>query len=447
MNKYVPLTLEEQDYMLNKIGVDSIDDLFSDIPLNIKRQDPLKINESMSEIEVRQWMKKLSDKNANLEDYTSFLGAGSYDHYIPSIVRHIASRSEFYTSYTPYQPEISQGTLQYIFEFQSMMAELTGMDVINASMYDGATATAEGAMMAVRSVNRNKIIASGTMNPEILKVLETYCHFREIELEIIPVKNGKTDFEYFNQMNQDVAAVIVQNPNFYGIIEEMDEIVVKAHENKSLVVMNVDPISLGLIKSPGEYGADIVVGEGQSLGIPQSFGGPYLGFIGATQKLMRKMPGRICGLTEDIEGKRGFVLTLQAREQHIRREKATSNICSNQSLCSLMAVVYLSTMGKSGIKEVAEQCITKANYAMNTLIETGLFKKAFDGPIFKEFTLVSSIDPKVINEALLNNQMIGPLSLGKYGDDLSHHVIFAITEKRSKQEIDAMVQVIREVAK
>ncbi len=445
MNRYIPLTQEDQKYMLGKIGVKSIDDLFSDIPESIKLNRKLNINDSFSELEVRKIMKKLSDQNNHLDDYASFLGAGSYDHYIPSVVRHIASRSEFYTSYTPYQPEVSQGTLQYIFEFHSMMAELTGMDVINASMYDGATATAEAAIMAIRVNSRSKVAVSSTMHPETLKVLETYCHFREIELIKIPENDGKTDLEGLKLIDSDTSAVIIQNPNFYGIIEDVSQIEKATHENKSLLIMSVDPISLGIIKSPGEYGADIVVGEGQSLGIPQNFGGPYLGFIGSTEKLMRKMPGRICGLTNDVDGKQGFVLTLQAREQHIRRGKATSNICSNQSLCALMAVVYLSVMGREGIIDVAKQCISKANYAMEKLLTTNKFKKIYEGPIFKEFVLETTLDTAKIEKALYDEKIIGPLDLSRFNKNKKNQLLFTVTEKRTKEEIDRMVDIIKGV--
>lgn len=445
MNRYIPLTHEDQEIMLGKIGVKSIDDLFNDIPEAIKLNRKLDINDSYSEMEVRKIMKKLSDQNNNLDDYASFLGAGSYDHYIPSVVRHIASRSEFYTSYTPYQPEVSQGTLQYIFEFQSMMAELTGMDVINASMYDGATATAEAAIMAIRVNNRSKVAVSATIHPETLKVLETYCHFREIELIKIHETDGKTDLDGLKLIDSDTSAVIIQNPNFYGIIEDIAQIEKATHDNKSLLIMSVDPISLGIVKSPGEYGADIVVGEGQSLGIPQNFGGPYLGFIGATEKLMRKMPGRICGLTNDVDGKQGFVLTLQAREQHIRREKATSNICSNQSLCALMAVVYLSVMGREGIVDVAKQCISKANYAMEKLLQTNKFKRVYSEPIFKEFVLETTLDTDKIEKALYDEKIIGPLDLSRFNKNKKNQLLFTVTEKRTKEEIDKMVDIIKEV--
>ncbi|SHI83254.1 glycine dehydrogenase (decarboxylating) alpha subunit [Dethiosulfatibacter aminovorans DSM 17477] len=445
MNKYIPLTREDRKVMLDRIGVESVDDLFGDIPEELQLKGRMNINDSMSEMEVRKIMRELSTRNKNLNDYVSFLGAGSYDHYIPSTVKHIYSRSEFYTSYTPYQPEISQGTLQYIFEYQSMMAELTGMDVINASMYDGATAAAEAAIMAVRIKKKNRIAVSATIHPETMRVLETYCHFREIELVKIPENKGRTCSDSLDCIDGDTSAVIVQNPNFYGIIEDVSEVEKRVHENKGLLIMSVDPISLGLLKTPGEWGADIVVGEGQSLGMTQSFGGPYLGFIGTTTKLMRKLPGRICGMTEDVDGKPGYVLTLQAREQHIRREKATSNICSNQSLCALMAVAYLSTMGKEGIKEVAEQSMTKAEYAKRKLLETGKFNKVYEGPFFKEFMLESKIEPEKLNDILFENGMIGPLNMSRLMDNHDNHVLFAVTEKRTKEEIDRLVEIIGEV--
>ena len=447
MNRYIPLTKEDQTHMLKQIGVDGIDDLFSDIPDDLKLNRKLNLPDGISEHEVRRKMTDISKKNKNLDDFISFLGAGAYDHYIPSVVSHVAGRSEFYTSYTPYQPEISQGTLQYIFEFQSMMSELTGMDVINASMYDGATATAEAAIMAMRSNNRNKIIVAATIHPATLAVLKTYCHFREIDLVVLPEKQGRVDNEQLSCIDGDTSAVIVQSPNFYGLIEDVSTIEKTTHDNKALLIMNVDPSSLGVLKSPGEYKADIVAGEGQGLGIPLSFGGPYLGFIGTTNKLMRKMPGRICGLTEDIEGKPGYVLTLQAREQHIRREKATSNICSNQSLCALRAVVYLSTMGQKGLKEVALQSLSKAHYAKEQLLATGVMKEVHQGPFFKEFVLESTLDAAMIEEALLKKRIIGPLRIEKLLENQKNRLLFAVTEKRTKDEIDQMVNVIREVSK
>lgn len=446
MNPYIPITPEDKEIMLKKIGVDSIEDLFCDIPDHIKLKDDLNINEPLSEMEIRKRFNELGKNNKNIDDYTCYLGGGAYDHYIPSTVAHIAGRSEFYTSYTPYQPEVSQGTLQYIFEYQSMLAELTGMDVVNASMYDGATATAEAALMALRIKRKqNKILVSKTVNPDTINVLETYCHFKDIDLEYLEEKDGVTDVSSLDKIDKDTAGVIIQNPNFYGVIEDVAEIEKATHDVKSLLIMNVDPSTLGILESPGKLGADIVVGEGQSLGIPLSYGGPYVGFMGTIGKNMRKLPGRICGETVDIDGKRGYVLTLQAREQHIRREKANSNICSNQSLYALMNTVYLSTMGKAGMKEIGNQCVSKASYAYKKLLETGKFEKVFDHSFFKEFVVKSKVDSDKLNETLFENGIIGPLDLGKIKEGMDNHLMFSITEKRSKEEIDKLVEIVKGV--
>jgi glycine dehydrogenase subunit 1 len=446
MNPYIPITPEDKETMLKKIGVDSIEDLFCDIPDHIKLKDDLNINEPLSEMEIRKRFNELGKKNKNIDDYTCYLGGGAYDHYIPSTVAHIAGRSEFYTSYTPYQPEVSQGTLQYIFEYQSMLAELTGMDVVNASMYDGATATAEAALMALRIKRKqNKILISKTVNPDTINVLETYCHFKDIDLEYLEEKDGATDLSSLSKIDKDTAGVIIQNPNFYGIVEDVVDIEKATHDAKSLLIMNVDPSTLGILESPGKLGADIVVGEGQSLGIPLSYGGPYVGFMGTVGKNMRKLPGRICGETVDEDGKRGYVLTLQAREQHIRREKANSNICSNQSLYALMNTVYLSTMGKAGMKEVGNQCVSKASYAYKKLLEIGKFEKVYDHPFFKEFVVKSKVDVDKLNETLFENGIIGPLDLGKIKEGMDNHLMFSITEKRSKEEIDKLVEIVKGV--
>jgi len=446
MNPYIPITPEDKETMLKKIGVESIEDLFCDIPDHIKLKDDLNINAPLSEMEIRKRFNDLGKNNNNIDDYTCYLGGGAYDHYIPSTVAHIAGRSEFYTSYTPYQPEVSQGTLQYIFEYQSMLAELTGMDVVNASMYDGATATAEAALMALRVKRKqNKILVSKTVNPDTINVLETYCHFKDIDLEYLEEKDGVTDVSFLDKIDKDTAGVIIQNPNFYGVVEDVVEIEKATHDTKSLLIMNVDPSTLGILESPGKLGADIVVGEGQSLGIPLSYGGPYVGFMGTIGKNMRKLPGRICGETVDEDGKRGYVLTLQAREQHIRREKANSNICSNQSLYALMNTVYLSTMGKAGMKEVGNQCVSKASYAYKKLLETGKFEKAFDHPFFKEFVVKSNVDLDKLNKTLFENGIIGPLDLGKIKEGMDNHLMFSITEKRSKEEIDKLAEIVKGV--
>jgi glycine dehydrogenase subunit 1 len=446
MFPYIPNTDLDQKNMLESIGMNNVDELFKDIPENLQLNRRLNLNAPMSELEVSRAINKLAEKNLNSEDLVCFLGAGSYDHYIPSVVKHITSRSEFYTAYTPYQPEISQGTLQAIFEYQTMIAELTGMEVSNASMYDGATACAEAAMIAMENTKRNTIVVSSTVHPDTRKVLETYIKFHGGSVVEVASKDGETDIEALNSaVDKNTAAVIVQNPNFFGIIENLTEVEKITHSNKALFIMSVDPISLGVLKTPGEIGADIVVGEGQSLGNSMNFGGPYLGFMASTSKLMRKMPGRIVGQTEDLDGKRAFVLTLQAREQHIRRQKATSNICSNQSLNALAASVYMSVMGKEGIKEVAEQCIKKSHYAYNELIKSGKCKPVFNKPFFKEFTVETLVDSDKVKDELLQAGILGGYSLEKDYPQLKNSLLFCVTEKRSKEEIDKLVELMGEI--
>ncbi len=443
MQSYLPHTKEDIESMLATIGVNHLEDLFEDIPESIRLDERLQLNGPMSELEVSKKIKDLAGRNLGVEDLVCFLGAGAYDHYIPSIIHHLTSRSEFYTAYTPYQPEISQGTLQVIFEYQSMMCELTGMDVSNASLYDGATATAEGAFMACASTRRNKIAVSKTVNPNIRKVLNTYMAYKGIELIEIEETNGVTDVEDLRgKMNKEVAGVIVQSPNFFGIIEDVSEVETITHDAKGLLLMNVDPISLAILKSPGECGADIAIGEGQGLGNPLNYGGPYLGFIACTKKLMRKLPGRIVGQTEDIEGKRGFVLTLQAREQHIRREKATSNITSNQALNALIAAIYLTTLGKEGLKEVANLCLQKAHYAAKRIEALNGYKLQFDGPFFKEFVVTCEDEISKVNDALLQEGILGGYELGKDYEQHKQSMLLCVTEKRTKEQIDQLANVL-----
>lgn len=443
MFPYIPNTDLEQKKMLEIIGINTVEDLFKDIPGNLQLNRRLNLNEPMSELEVSKELKNISEKNLSNEDLVCFLGAGAYDHYIPSVISHITSRSEFYTAYTPYQPEISQGTLQVIFEYQTMIAELTGMEVSNASMYDGATACAEAAMISMGSTKRKNIVVSKTVNPDTRKVLEAYMKFHGGVIKEVDFKDGETDIENLNKLvDKNTAAVIVQNPNFFGVVEDLSEVEKITHSNKALLIMSVDPIALGILKTPGEIGADIAVGEGQSLGNAMNFGGPYLGFMASTSKLMRKMPGRIIGQTEDIDGKRAFALTLQAREQHIRREKATSNICSNQSLNALAAAVYMSVMGKEGIKEVAQQCMKKSHYAYNELIKSGKCKPVFNKPFFKEFAVESIVDPNIVNDELLKEGILGGYSLEKDYPQLNNSILFCVTEKRNKEEIDNLVKLM-----
>ncbi|MFT9496741.1 aminomethyl-transferring glycine dehydrogenase subunit GcvPA [Anaerosolibacter sp.] len=443
MHRYIPNTEADAKQMLDSIGVASIEDLFKDIPKELRLNRELYLGESLSEMELIRHMKGLSNQNKSVEDLVCFLGAGAYDHYIPAIVKHLAMRSEFYTAYTPYQPEISQGTLQAIFEYQSMICNLTGMDVTNASMYDGATACVEGAMMAVENTKRKSIIVSKTVHPEVRKVLDTYVKFRDFQVVEIDMAEGVTDLEQLkNTMGKETAGVIIQNPNFFGALEDMAAIEKITHENKSMLINYVDPISLGILKTPGELGADIVAGEGQSLGNQLNFGGPYLGFLAANAKLVRKMPGRIVGQSEDVDGKRAFVLTLQAREQHIRRFKATSNICSNQGLNALMAAIYLTTMGKKGIREAAVQSAQKAHYAFEQITKSGKFKPVFNQPFFKEFAVTSDLKASKVNEALMEHNILGGYELGRDYPQLENGLLFCVTEKRTKAEIDRLVQVL-----
>jgi glycine dehydrogenase subunit 1 len=443
MYPYISNTYKDEKKLLDTIGISSIDELFDDIPSNLRLSKSLNIPNSMSELEVTSHIGELSKMNKNIEDMICFLGAGAYDHYIPSVVKHLTSRPEFYTAYTPYQPEISQGTLQVIFEYQSMIAELTGMDVANASMYDGASACAEAAMMAMEITKRKTIIVSSTVHPETRKVLKTYMHFHGGNVIEIDFSCGETDVEQLKSViSKETAGVILQNPNFFGVVEDISAIEKLTHENKAMLIMNVDPISLGILKAPGELGADIVVGEGQSLGNSLNFGGPYIGFMATTSKLMRKLPGRIVGETVDIDGKRAFVLTLQAREQHIRREKATSNICSNQALNALAATVYLTTLGKEGIKEVAEQSMKKSYYTYNQLLNSGKYKPLFNKPFFKEFALVRNVNPYTVNEELRINGILGGHILQKHYPKLENSLLICVTEKRTKIEIDKLVKIM-----
>ena len=441
MSKYISNTHEQQLEMLGDLGLTSIEDLFVDIPQDLRLNKNLDLPPGISEMELLKSMKSMAKKNSNLDEYTCFLGAGAYDHYIPSVIDHLLSRQEFYTAYTPYQAEISQGTLQAIFEYQTMICQLTGMDVANASMYDGASALAEAGLMACQATKRDEILIAKTLGPESSEVIATYCRFRDIKVKMVDYIDGQVDLEDLaKKLTPNTAVVIVQSPNFFGIIEQLKEIGELAHENNSLFVVSADPISLALLKSPGECGADIVVGEGQVLGNPISFGGPYLGFFATREKFMRKMPGRIVGQTKDIFGKRGFVLTIQTREQHIRREKATSNICSNQALNALAATIYLTLLGKEGLKEVASLCLAKSHYAYNQLIATGKFSPQFNAPFFKEFVVKSQTPVAKLNSILWEDKIIGGYDLGKTYPELQNGWLIAVTEKRSRKEIDQLIK-------
>ena len=435
--KFFPHTEEDIKLMLDKIGVPSLDALFAEVPEEIRFRRDYDLPSAKSEIEIRNLFGNLGKQNKQL---TVFAGGGVYDHYTPSIVPYLVSRSEFLTSYTPYQAEISQGTLHYIFEFQSMMAELTGLPIANASMYDGSTATAEAAIMAVASGKKaNKMLVSETVDDKILAVIRTYTHFQNVQIEVVPAEDGATSRTAMQEKLQQggVAGMIVQQPNKYGIIENYDGFADDCHQQKALFVMNSVAADIALLKSPGELGADIAVGDGQSLGIPMQFGGPSVGYLCCTEKLMRKMPGRIVGQTKDNRGQRAFVLTLQAREQHIRREKATSNICSNQSLMALWVTIYLSVMGKEGLKEAAQMSVDGAHYLYEKLIHSGKFKPAFNQPFFNEFCVkYVGGDLDQLQQRLLDNGILGGI---KMADDM---LMLAVTEKRTKEEVDLLVSLV-----
>lgn len=437
MFKYFPQTPEDIQEMLKAIGVSSIDDLYADVPDSVRLKGDYDIPEAMSEVEVRKYFGQLAKDNREL---TCFAGAGVYDHYIPSVIPQIVERSEYLTSYTPYQAEISQGTLHYIFEYQTMMARLTDMEVSNASMYDGATATAEAAMMACAIGHHTEtILVSATIDPKVRKVLDTYAHFHGMVVKEIPQKEGVTDFSQMEEaLNQGgVAGVIVQQPNYYGIVEDLSGVADTCHANKALLIINSIAADLALLKTPGEWGADIAVGEAQSLGLPMAWGGPYLGYMCTTEKYMRKMPGRIVGQTVDGKGQRVFVLTLQAREQHIRRQRATSNICSNESLMALWVTIYMALMGKQGLIEAAQTGCDGAHYLHDKLLETGHFTDTFkDKEYLNEFCVTYDGDLDVLQSKWLEASFLGGVKIDE------HNLMLAVTEQRSKEEIDALVALV-----
>ena len=433
--KYFPHTEDDLQAMMAKAGVDSLDGLYAQIPDSIRFKGDYQLPSEMSELEVRDTFEKLASQNRQL---TCFAGYGVYDHYMPSVVPSLLQRSEFLTSYTPYQAEISQGTLHYIFEYQSMMAELTGMDISNASMYDGTTACAEAMMMAVAAGKKqNKVLVSAGLNPKTRRVLDTYALHKGIELETIPLKDGVTDLSSLNTQLSSlntVAGVIVQQPNVYGIVEDFTGFAEACHDHKALFIMDSVAADLAVLKTPGEWGADIAVGDGQSLGIPMQFGGPYVGYMCCTEKLIRKMPGRIVGMTKDHREQRAFVLTLQAREQHIRRQKATSNICSNQSLMALFVTIYLSLMGKQGMQEAARLSYAGAHYLCDELLKTGRFSLVYDKPFFNEFLVAYDGDVDTLYQRFIDAGFLG-------GVKVDGGILLAVTEKRTKAEIDNLVKI------
>ena len=438
MFKYFPHTPDDIQHMLEAVGMKSLDDLNADVPKEVQLKGDYNLPDAKSEIEIRQYFEKLGSEN---QQKICFAGAGVYDHYVPSVIPQITSRSEYLTSYTPYQAEVSQGTLHYIFEYQTMMARLTGMEVSNASMYDGSTATAEAAMMAHAIVRKsNRVLISATLDPKVVEVVKTYAHFQGVGIEMIPQSNGATDFSTLSDMlaQGGVAGVIVQQPNYYGIIEDFSGVADMCHDKKALFIINSIAADLSLLKSPGEWGADIAVGEAQSLGMPMAWGGPYLGYMCTTSKYMRKMPGRIVGQTTDQDGKRVFVLTLQAREQHIRREKATSNICSNQGLMTLWVTLYMALMGKKGLREATQMGCDGAHYLHDALLATGRFHDAFpDREFLNEFCLKYDGDLDALQQLWLENGFFGGIKIA------DNTLMLAVTEQRTKEEIEKLLSFIK----
>lgn len=446
--QFIPHTEANRKKMLEAIGVARAEDLFADVPENL-RFPTLDLPPALSELEAKTHLSELSRENVDLDRYACFLGAGAYNHFIPSVVGHLAGRSEFYTSYTPYQPEISQGTLQSIFEFQSLTCELLGLEVANASMYDGASAVAEAASMACRITRRDKVLIPTSVHPEYRAVVQTYAQGPELEIVEEPAvgfRPGDTIKKLTAKLDDRTACLVVQQPNFFGHLENLADLAEAAHKVGALLIVVAYPISLGLIKPPGSCGADIAVADGQSLGNALSFGGPSLGLMACRERFLRQLPGRIAGETTDIEGRRGFVLTLQAREQHIRREKASSNICTNEALNALMATIYLSTMGKEGLRQVADLCYHKAHYAARRIGELPGYRLAHEWPFFNEFVVRCPLHPAEINRRLLDDGIVGGYDLGRSYPELADSMIFCVTEMNSRPEIDRLVEALRKIA-
>ena len=434
MGRYVPETLSEQEAMLKQIGLEKIDDLYAMVPEEARLQD-LHIPSGKSEMEVLEDLSSVADKNKVYQSI--YRGAGVYKHYIPAIVSTITSKEEFLTAYTPYQAEISQGVLQSIFEYQTQICELTGLDVSNASVYDGAVAAAEALFMSLER-NKDEVLVADTVDPQTLAVMKTYCESRDVKIVMVQSKDHRVDIEDLKaKLNERSAGLYVESPNYYGLIEEIEECTKIVHENKTKMIMGCDPIALAIYKSPGEMDVDIAVGEGQQLGMPMGFGGPYLGFMTCKKELMRKLPGRIVGETTDHDGRRAYVLTLQAREQHIRREKASSNICSNEALCAMTASVYLAAMGPKGMEKVALSCYNNARYLEERLKELG-FKRVDEGEYFNEFMTTSPIDPKVLEEKLSDKKILSGLQV-------EDKILWCATELNTKEKIDVLADAIKEV--
>jgi glycine dehydrogenase subunit 1 len=439
----------DQKAMLQRIGVKSVDELFQSIPAAIRLKRPLEVPPELSEQELQQHIMELARSNQSVEDAVCFLGGGAYDHFIPAVVDAIASRSEYYTAYTPYQAEASQGSLQAFFEYQTLICQLTGMDVSNASLYEGGSAVAEAVLMAIAAhPKRSKVLIAGSVHPEYRQVLQTYAANLDVTITTLPTPDGFLNpADLRRHIDDQTLCVIVQHPNFFGHLEDVQQVTAQCQQHGVLSIVSVDPISLGLLKRPGQYGADIVVAEGQSLGNPLSFGGPWLGILACREEYMRKMPGRLVGQTVDQRGQRCWALTLQTREQHIRREKATSNICTNQGLFALRATVYLAALGPQGLKETAELCLRKAHYAAQQLSKLPGVSLRFSRPFFKEFTVQIQGDAPKLLQKLRQAGYHAGLSLGRWYPELANCISIAVTEKRSKAEIDGLVEAWKTAAK
>lgn len=446
---YTSLSDKDRKEMLAKIGVSSPEELFRSVPENLKLKRELNLPYSLTESELTRYFETIQKKNS-YTGFLSFLGAGAYRHFIPAIVDYLSSRGEFISPYTPYQPELSQGTLQIIFEFQTLICQLTGMDIANASLYDGASGAAEAVLMADRLKGKSKVLAARTLHPQYRRTIETYTKNLGIRIEEIEyAESGQVDFEELKKhLDKQTTAVVFQSPNFMGIIEDIRKISDLAHSYQALsLVVVAEPVSLGLLQAPGHLGADIVTGEGQSFGMPLSFGGPYLGFMSCLEEFIRQFPGRIAGQTTDVEGKRGYVLTLSTREQHIRRERATSNICTNQAWCALRATIFLETLGKNGLKELAWQNIQKSHYALKKLTQVKGIKRKFKGHSFNEFVLEFSKQWDEISECLREKGIIGGLSLENDYPELQNCVLFCVTEMHKREDIDRLITSLKEALK
>jgi len=445
--EFVPITTEDKQAMLRKIGVGSMEKLLECVPKSVPRAD-LKMPAGLSEPELIRLAEELAARNVTTKSHVSFLGAGSYEHFISSVVRYIFSRGEFLTAYTPYQPEASQGTLQAMYEFQSLLCDLTGMDAANASLYEGGSALAEACILALRETERTKLVVARGVHPEHRQTLKTYLQQIGTEIVELEARDGVSDSKKAAaQIDSKTAAVVVQIPNAFGCIEPVRELEKLAHQNGALFIVAVNPISLGVLQSPGSYGADIVVGEGQSLGTDLLYGGPYLGLFACREKFIRKIPGRIVGMTRDAHGRRGFVLTLQTREQHIRRAKATSNICTNEAMMALAAAVYLGSLGKEGFRDVAVQNLRKAHHCFDRVTKIPGIRPLFQAPFFNEFAVSLPVDPEEVNRRLMKAGFLGGFPLKRWDPQLADGYLIAVTEARSKEQIDRFAAALQEAIK